>query len=72
MSDNNKLWGEYGAIYSVLRMQAIIVTQENILVLPSKIEDVYSLDFSNITTKYLIQENFDACLLEDISEMFIG
>ena len=26
MSDNNKLWGEYGAIYSVLRMQAIIVT----------------------------------------------
>lgn len=26
MSDNNKLWGEYGAIYSVFRMQASIVT----------------------------------------------
>ena len=26
MSDNNKLWGEYGAIYSVLRMQTGIVT----------------------------------------------
>lgn len=26
MSDNNKLWGEYGAMYPVFRMQASIVT----------------------------------------------
>lgn len=55
-----------------LGCKLVQLLRKNIFGATSKIEDVYSLGFSNITTKYLIWENFDACLLEDISEMFIG